>query len=198
MSEIYPKPLARLIEGFEMYPGIGRKMAQRLAFYTLTMDDDRIAFIADAIATAKRDIVFCSICCNISDKDPCGICMDSRDTSSICVVQSPRDIIAMEKTCEYQGLYHVLHGLISPMEGVSPEDLRIKELMKRLGPEVREIIVATNPSIEGEATAMYLSRLIKPLGIRVSRIAHGISVGSDIEFTDEATLIRALQGRTQL
>lgn len=198
MSEMYPKPLARLIEAFEMYPGIGRKMAQRLAFHTLTLDEEHLAFIANSILTAKKDLLLCSVCFHMSDVDPCGICRGDRDHGTICVVQNSRDVVAMERTREYRGVYHVLHGLISPMERMGPEDLKIMELMKRLGCGIREVILATNPSIEGEATAMYLSRLIKPMGIRVSRIAQGLSVGSDIEYTDEATLIRALQGRTQL
>ncbi|HPJ75514.1 MAG TPA: recombination mediator RecR [Clostridia bacterium] len=195
MADMYPKPLSKLIAAFEMFPGIGRKMASRLAFYLLTMDDDRIKFISDAIKDAKAGLSYCSICCNITQNDPCEICKSDRDHSVICVVSSVKDLMAMERTCEFDGVYHVLHGVISPMEGVNPEDLKIKELLKRLDKGVTEVIIATNSSVEGEATAMYLSRLIKPFDIKVTRIAHGISVGTEIEYADEATLIRALKGR---
>lgn len=198
MSGIYPKALSRLIEAYESFPGIGRKMAQRLAFHTLEMDDKRIEFISDAIKSVKKEVVYCSVCCNISDGDPCNICRSSRDKGTICVVQTPKDVIAMEKTGEFRGGYHVLHGVISPMEGVGPGDIRIKELLARLKEGAEEIIIATSPTVEGEATAMYISKLLKPLGIKVTRIAHGIPVGADIEYTDEATLIRALRGRTDI
>lgn len=198
MADIYPKPLSRLIAAFEMFPGIGRKMATRLAFHLLTMDDERIQYISESIRDAKAGLSYCSVCCNITQKDPCEICSSSRDHSVICVMSSVKDVMAMERTCEYDGVYHVLHGIISPMEGVNPEDLKIKELLKRLDGNVKEVIIATNSSVEGEATAMYLSRLIKPFNIKVTRIAHGISVGTEIEYADEATLIRALKGRTAI
>jgi recombination protein RecR len=198
MSGIYPKALSRLIEAFESFPGIGRKMAQRLAFHTLEMDEKRIDFISDAIKNVQKEVAYCSICCNISDGDPCNICKSSRDKGIICVVQTPKDVIAMEKTGEFSGSYHVLHGVISPMDGIGPNEIRIKELLARLKEETEEVIIATSPTVEGEATAMYISRLLKPLGIKVTRIAHGVPVGADIEFTDEATLIRALRGRTSI
>lgn len=198
MSGIYPKALSRLIEAFESFPGIGRKMAQRLAFHTLEMDDNRLDFISDAIKNVKKNVAYCSICCNISDGDPCNICRSSRDKGLICVVQTPKDVVAMEKTGEFRGRYHVLHGVISPMEGIGPGDIRIKELLARLGDGAEEVIIATSPTVEGEATAMYISKLLKPLEIKVTRIAHGIPVGADIEYTDEATLVRALRGRTQI
>lgn len=195
MSQIYPKPLAKLIEAFESFPGIGRKMAQRLAFAVLKMDDERVDFIAQAISKAKSEITYCETCCNLADASPCTICKGSRDKTMIMVVEDPKDVIALEKTNEYSGLYHVLHGVISPMEGISPDDIKIKELLKRLNDQTSEIILALNPTIEGEATSLYLSRLIKPLSIKVTRIASGVSVGTDIEFADEATLTRALKGR---
>ncbi len=195
MSDIYPKPLSRLIAAFEMFPGIGRKMASRLAFHLLKMDDEKIKFIYESIRDAKKGLSYCSICCNITQEDPCKICSSSKDHSIICVVASVKDLLAMEATASFPGVYHVLHGVISPMEGVNPDDIKIKELLKRLDDNVKEVIIATNSSVEGEATAMYLSKLIKPFGIKVTRIAHGISVGSEIEYTDEATLIRALDGR---
>jgi recombination protein RecR len=198
MSGIYPKALSKLIEAFESFPGIGRKMAQRLAFHTLEMDDKRIEFISEAIKNVKKEVAYCSICCNISDQDPCNICRSSRDKGTLCVVQTPKDVIAMEKTGEFSGSYHVLHGVISPMDGIGPADIRIKELLARLGDVTEEVIIATSPTVEGEATAMYISKLLKPLGIKVTRIAHGVPVGADIEYTDEATLIRALRGRTSI
>ena len=198
MADMYPKPLSKLIAAFEMFPGIGRKMAVRLAFHLLTMDDDKIRYVSDAIKEAKAGLSYCSICCNITQKDPCDICSSDRDHSVICVMSSVKDLMAMERTCEYDGVYHVLHGVISPMEGINPENLKIKELLRRLDDSVKEVIIAINSSVEGEATAMYLSRLIKPFEIKVTRIAHGISVGTEIEYADEATLIRALKGRTAI
>lgn len=198
MSGIYPKALSRLIEAFESFPGIGRKMAQRLAFYALDMDDNRLEFISEAIRNVKKEVAYCSVCCNISDGDPCNICRSSRDKRMICVVQTPKDVIAMEKTGEFRGSYHVLHGVISPMDGIGPSEIKIKELLARLRDGAEEVIIATSPTVEGEATAMYISKLLKPLEIKVTRIAHGIPVGADIEFTDEATLIRALRGRTSI
>lgn len=198
MNSIYPKPLSSLIEAFESFPGIGRKMAQRLAFAVLKMEDERVAFISDAIKNAKKEIKYCKICCNLSDKSPCSICSGKRNNKTILVVETPKDVIALERTNEYTGHYHVLHGVISPMEGISPDHIKIKELLKRLASDVEEIILALNSTIEGEATSIYLSRLIKPLNIKVTRIATGISVGTDIEYTDEATLSKALKGRILL
>ncbi len=181
-------------------PGIGPKTAQRLSFFVLGMEEEDVLDLAKALVRAKRDLHHCSICANITDQDPCYICANQqRDRSVICVVQDPRDLIAMERTREYNGLYHVLHGAISPMEGIGPEDLRIPDLLKRLEDEtVKELILATNPNIEGEATAMYLSKLVKPFGIKVTRIAHGLPVGGDIVFIDEVTLTKALEGRREL
>lgn len=181
-------------------PGIGPKTAQRLAFYVLTMEEDDVLDLSRALMRAKRDLHQCSLCGNITDQDPCYICSDKgRDRSVICVVQDTKDLMAMERTREYNGLYHVLHGAISPIEGVGPEDLRIPDLLKRLEDEtVQELILATNPNIEGEATAMYLSRLIKPFGLKVTRIAHGLPVGGDLEYADEVTLTKALEGRREV
>jgi recombination protein RecR len=195
-----PEPISKLIEGFMRLPGIGPKTAQRLAFFVLGMEEEDVLDLAKALVRAKRDLHHCSICANITDQDPCYICSNKqRDRSVICVVQDPRDLIAMERTREYNGLYHVLHGAISPMEGIGPEDLRIPDLLKRLEDEtVKELILATNPNIEGEATAMYLSKLVKPFGIKVTRIASGLPVGGDIVFIDEVTLTKALEGRREL
>lgn len=196
----YPAPLARLIEELSRLPGIGSKTAQRLAFFMLNMTEGEARNLAQAIIEAKQKTKYCSICGNLTDVDPCSICRNtSRDPGTICVVEEPRDVIAMEKTREFKGVYHVLQGAISPMEGVGPDDIRIKELLKRLGSgEVKEVIVATNPNVEGEATAMYLAKLIKPFGIKVTRIAHGIPVGGDLEYTDEVTLTKALEGRREI
>ncbi|MBA4544247.1 recombination protein RecR [Thermoactinomyces daqus] len=195
-----PEPISKLIEGFMRLPGIGPKTAQRLAFYVLTMEEDDVLDLSKALVRAKRDLHQCSLCGNITDQDPCYICSDKgRDRSVICVVQDTKDLMAMERTREYNGLYHVLHGAISPIEGVGPEDLRIPDLLKRLEDEtVQELILATNPNIEGEATAMYLSRLIKPFGLKVTRIAHGLPVGGDLEYADEVTLTKALEGRREV
>lgn len=196
----YPKPLARLINEMSKLPGIGSKTAQRLAFYILSLDDKEANQLADAITTAKKEMKYCSVCGNLTDEDPCAICSDpSRDPNQICVVESPKDVMAMERIKEYNGLYHVLHGVISPMEGIGPEDINLMPLIKRLqANDVKELIIATNPNIEGEATAMYLARLIKPSGIKVSRIAHGIPVGGDLEYADEVTLLKAMEGRREL
>lgn len=197
---IYPVPVSKLIEEFERLPGIGSKTAQRLAFHVLSMSRERVYALSDAIRNAKDKVTYCSDCYNITDSELCPICSSpKRDRSVICVVGEPRDVAALERTKEYKGLYHVLHGLISPMEGIGPEDIRLKELVTRVGKEdVREIIVATNPTIEGEATAMYISKLLKPAGIKVTRIAHGIPVGGDLEYADEVTLARAIYGRREL
>jgi len=181
-------------------PGIGPKTAARLAFFVLTMKEDTVSTFAKALIDAKRNLMYCSVCGHITDVDPCQICSDKqRDISTICVVQDPKDVIAMEKMRDYQGLYHVLHGSISPMDGVGPEDINVASLITRLQDErIQELILATNPTIEGEATAMYISRLVKPSGIRTTRIAHGLPVGGDLEYADEVTLSKALEGRREL
>ena len=196
----YPKPLAKLINELSKLPGIGTKSAQRLAFHILSLDDREAEQLADAITTAKREMKYCSVCGNLTDEDPCAICSDpTRKDDVICVVESPRDVMAMERIKEFNGLYHVLHGVISPMEGIGPEDINLKSLIKRLREgDVKELIIATNPNIEGEATAMYIARLIKPAGIKVTRIAHGIPVGGDLEYADEVTLLKSLEGRREL
>lgn len=197
----YPEPIAQLIESYMKLPGIGAKTATRLAFYTIDMDGDDVTGFAKSLISAKRDLRFCSICGNITENDPCVICADkTRDQSTILVVEEPKDIMSMESMREYHGLYHVLHGVLSPIEGKGPEDINITSLVKRLQEhdEVKEVIVATNATPEGEATAMYLSRLIKPAGIKVTRLAHGLSVGSDIDYADEVTLLKAVEGRTEI
>ncbi|MCC3377613.1 recombination mediator RecR [Cohnella sp. REN36] len=196
----YPEPIAKLIEAFSRLPGVGPKTAARLAFHVLRMKEEDVIDFAKALVNVKRNLTYCSICCNITDIDPCRICSDkTRDVSAICVVQEPKDLVAMERTKEFNGMYHVLHGAISPMDGVGPDDIRIAELVRRLSDErVQELILATNANIEGEATAMYLSRLVKPFGIKVTRIAHGLPVGGDLEYADEVTLSKALEGRREL
>lgn len=195
----YAKPVARLVEELAKLPGIGPKTAQRLAFYIIggTLEDAHN--LAAAITEAKEKIGYCSQCFNLTDKDPCTICdSPSRDASMICVVEEPRDVVALERTREFKGLYHVLHGAISPMEGIGPGDLRIRELLQRLNESVKEVVVATDPNVEGEATAMYLARMIKPLGVKVTRMAHGMPVGGDLEYVDEVTLTKAYEGRREL
>ncbi|WKB35911.1 recombination mediator RecR [Terrilactibacillus sp. S3-3] len=196
----YPEPIAKLIDSFMKLPGIGPKTAVRLAFYAVDMNEEDVMEFARSLVNVKRKLVYCSVCQNISDHDPCYICDDSsRDHSTICVVQDPKDVIALEKMRDYHGQYHVLHGAISPMDGIGPEDIKITELIQRLHDErVKEVILATNPTIEGEATAMYISRLIKPIGVKTSRIAHGLPVGGDLEYADEVTLAKALEGRREL
>jgi recombination protein RecR len=196
----YPEPIAKLIDSFSRLPGIGPKTAGRLAFFVLRMKEEEVIDFAKALVNVKRNLTYCSVCCNITDTDPCRICSDkSRDVSIICVVQEPKDLVAMERTREFHGHYHVLNGAISPMDGLGPDDIRIAELVRRLGDErVQELILATNPNIEGEATAMYLSRLVKPFGIKVTRIAHGLPVGGDLEYADEVTISKALEGRREL
>ncbi len=196
----YAKPLNKLIKELSKLPGIGGKTAQRLAFHILSMDDDSALALADAIREAKTTMKYCSICGNLTDTDPCSICSDgTRDISTICVVEQPKDVIAMENMREYKGYYHVLHGVISPMEDIGPDSINLKSLITRLQDErIKELIIATNPTIEGEATAMYIARLIKPSGIKVTRIAHGIPVGGDLEYADEVTLLKALEGRREL
>ncbi len=190
-------PLANLIEQFERLPGIGHKSAQKLAFHILNMSDAEAQRFADTIMLAHEKIHRCSVCCDLTDSDLCNICLDEkRDKSIICVVENSKDVIAIERTREFNGLYHVLHGSISPMNGIGPDEITIKELIKRLSDNnIEEIIMATNPTVEGEATAMYISRLIKPMGIKVSRLAYGVPVGADLEYADEITLTRALEGR---
>ncbi|NLY44011.1 MAG: recombination protein RecR [Clostridiaceae bacterium] len=196
----YVAPLARLIEEFQKMPGIGHKTAQRLAFYVLNLSPSATDNLIDAINTAKKKMTYCPICQNLTDISPCAICSDpKRDAGTICVVEDPRDVIALEKTREYNGMYHVLHGAISPMEGIGPEDIKIKELLSRIKDgNINEVIMATNPTIEGEATAMYLSKLLKPLGVKVTRIAHGIPVGGDLEYADEVTITKAMEGRREI
>ena len=196
----YPKPLEILINELSKLPGIGGKTAQRLAFHILSLDEKEVGQLAKALTNAKEQMKYCSVCGNLTDMDPCRICSDpARRQDVICVVESPRDVMAMERIREFNGLYHVLHGVISPMEGIGPEDINLKSLIGRLqASDVQELIVATNPNIEGEATAMYIARLIKPAGIKVSRIAHGIPVGGDLEYADEVTLLKSLEGRRQL
>ncbi|WP_203364677.1 recombination mediator RecR [Bacillus sp. REN10] len=196
----YPEPITKLIDSFMKLPGIGPKTAARLAFFVLDMKEEDVLDFAKSLVNAKRDLGYCSVCGHITDQDPCAICADERrDRSVICVVQDPKDVIAMEKMKEFNGLYHVLQGAISPMEGIGPEDINIPDLLKRLQDEtIVEVILATNPNIEGEATAMYISRLLKPSGIRVTRIAHGLPVGGDLEYADEVTLSKALEGRREV
>lgn len=196
----YAAPIAKLIDELSKLPGVGNKTAQRLAFHILKMSPGDVEQLAGAITSAKRNIKQCRVCCNITDSEVCSICSNTkRDGSIICVVEDPKDVVAMEKTREFKGLYHVLNGAISPMEGIGPEEIRIKELLKRVTDnDIKEVIIATNPNIEGEATAMYISRLLKPAGIMVTRIAHGIPVGGDLEYADEVTLLKALEGRREI
>ena len=196
----YSPSIEKLIESFEKLPSIGHKTAVRLAFHRLDLNEEETNEFINSIINAKANLKYCSNCYNISDTDPCPICASpKRDNSLICVVEDVRDIMAMERTHEFKGVYHVLHGTISPMNGIGPEDIKIKELLNRIGNgDVKEIIIATNPRVEGEATAIYLSKIIKPLGIKVTRIAHGIPVGGDLEYTDEVTLSKALEGRREL
>ena len=200
----YSPSIEKLIENFEKLPSIGHKTAQRLAFYMLDLSNEEVEEFTKSIINAKKNLHFCSKCFNISDTDPCNICSNpKRDNSTICVVEDVRDVIAMERTHEYQGVYHVLHGSISPMNGIGPDDIKIKELLTRVmsdGKEnkVKEVILATNPRVEGEATSMYISKLLKPMGIKTTRIARGIPVGGDLEYTDEITLTKELEGRSEL
>ena len=196
----YSPSIEKLIEAFEKLPSIGSKTAARLAFHILNASEEETKEFVNAIMDAKKNVKYCSQCFNITDNDPCNICSNvNRDHSVICVVEDVRDVVAMERTHEFKGVYHVLHGSISPMNGIGPDDIKIKELLARLmNGEVKEIILATNPRVEGEATAMYISKLVKPLGVKVTRIAHGIPVGGDLEYTDEVTLSKALEGRREL
>nr|WP_314631566.1 recombination mediator RecR [uncultured Mogibacterium sp.] len=197
----YPKPLNKLINELSKLPGIGGKTAQRLAFHILALEESEATALANSIVNAKRSLHYCSVCGNLTDTDPCEICSDeSRNRTKVCVVETPQDVIAMERIREFKGLYHVLHGAISPVEGIGPNDINLKSLITRLQQhdEIDEIIVATNPNIEGEATAMYIARLLKPSGIKVTRIAHGIPVGGDLEYADEVTLLKAMEGRREI
>lgn len=196
----YPEPISKLIDSFTKLPGIGPKTAVRLAFFVINMDQDDVLDFAESLVSAKRELTNCTRCGHITDQDPCSICEDNnRDGSIICVVEDPKDVIAIEKMKEFNGRYHVLHGVISPMDGIGPEDINVPDLLHRLkDDEVKELILATNPNIEGEATAMYISRLVKPSGIRTTRIAHGLPVGGDLEYADEVTLAKSLEGRQEL
>ena len=196
----YSPSIEKLIESFERLPSIGHKTAVRLAFHMLDLSKEETEEFINSIINAKEKLKYCSNCYNISDTDPCPICSSpKRDNSVICVVEDVRDVMAMERTHEFKGVYHVLHGTISPMNGIGPEDIKIKELLNRIANnDIKEIIIATNPRVEGEATAIYLSKIIKPLGIKVTRIAHGIPVGGDLEYTDEVTLSKALEGRSEM
>lgn len=195
----YARPLAELIAQLERLPGIGLKSAQRMAFHVLRMPDDDVRRLADALVTAKRSIRLCSVCQNVSEGERCEICLDPRRRgSSICVVAEPKDVPAMERLNEYRGHYHVLHGLLDPLSGVGPEQLKVRELLGRLSEGVEEVIVATNPTVEGDSTAFYLARLIKPLGVRVTRLAHGMPVGGELDYADSATLLSALEYRREL
>ena len=197
----YPRSLNKLINELGKLPGIGGKTAQRLAFHVLSLTDREAETLAEAIVDAKRSMHYCSVCGNLTDREVCSICSDgSRDKTVICVVETPQDVMAMERIREYKGTYHVLHGAISPAEGIGPADINLKSLIERLqgNTDVEEVIIATNPNIEGEATAMYIARLLKPAGIKVTRIAHGIPVGGDLEYADEVTLLKAVEGRREL
>ena len=197
--EYYSSQISQLVEQLASLPGIGAKTAQRLAFHILNMPQDHVDALASAIVSAKKNVKYCKCCFNLTDQEICPICSDtSRDHKTIMVVENTRDLVAYEKTGKYNGVYHVLHGAISPMLGIGPNDIRLKELMVRLEQDVDEVIIATNSSLEGETTAMYISKLIKPTGIKVTRIASGVPVGGDLEYIDEVTLLRALEGRTEL
>lgn len=198
--EYFAAPLQNLIEEFEKLPGIGSKTAQRLAFYVLNQPKEKAEKFAHAILEAKKSLCYCKECQNLSDREVCSICANPvRDHSVICVMESPKDVLQMERTNEFKGVYHVLHGAIAPMDHVGPDDIRIKELMARISKgDIKEVIMATNPNLEGETTAMYISKLIKPFGVKVTRIAHGVPVGGELEFADEITLTKALQWRVEL
>ena len=197
---MYAPPIANLIEMFARMPGIGRKSAARLAFHVMSLSDKDVEALVTAICDVKENIRLCHICQSYTDEQPCRICSDEkRDRKVICVVESPKDVEAMEKTHEFSGVYHVLHGAISPIDGIGPDDIKIKELLTRIAEgEAKEVIMATNPSVEGEATALYIAKLLKPFDIKITRIAHGIPVGGDLEYTDEITLSKALEGRREL
>lgn len=197
--DFYPVAIEKLIEEFSKLPSIGKKTAQRLTLHVLNLPKDEVEAFADALKEARGTIKYCSICGNFTDSDPCSICSSGhRDQGTICVVEQPKDIMTMERVRDFNGVYHVLHGNISPMQGRGPQDVKIRELVSRMSADIKEVILATNPNIEGEATAMYISKVLKPLDIKVSRIASGIPVGGDLEYADEVTLSKALEGRKQL
>ena len=196
----FPEPVARLIEALQKLPGVGPKSAQRMTFFLLKRPADEVGELSAALTALKTRIVHCSRCFNVTEEDPCRICSDpARDARSLCVIEEPNDLLAVERTGEFKGRYHVLMGALSPLDGVGPEDIRVRELLHRLdGETVDEVILATNPSVEGEATAIYLARLLKPLGLRITRIARGLPVGGDLEYADEVTLSKALEGRKEM
>jgi recombination protein RecR len=196
----YPEPVARLIDAFQRLPGIGPKTAQRLTFYMLKRPADEVRELGDALLAMKQKITYCRVCFNITDEDPCRICTDPRrDEHVICVVEEPNDLLAMERTGEYRGRYHVLLGALSPLDGIGPDDLKIRELLARLeGRDTTELILATNPNVEGEATALYLAKLLRPFAVRITRIARGLPVGGDLEYADQVTLSKALEGRREI
>lgn len=198
--QYFATPLQNLIEEFQKLPGIGSKTAERLAFFVLNQPIEKAKKFADAIVSAKENLCYCKECCNLSESEICSICDNpTRDKSVICVVESPRDVVQIEKTNEFKGVYHILHGAISPMDNIGPDDIKIKELMARINNgEVKEIIMATNPNLEGETTAMYISKLARPFGVNVTRIAHGVPVGGELEFADEVTLSKAIKGRVEI
>lgn len=197
--DFYPVAIEKLIEEFAKLPGVGKKTAQRLTLHVLNLPKDEVEEFASALVKARGTIKYCSVCGNFTDSDPCAICSNpSRDKSQICVVEQPKDIMTMEKVKDYNGVYHVLHGNISPMQGRGPQDIRLRELVSRMNGSIKEVIVATNPNIEGEATAMYISKILKPLDVKVTRIAAGIPVGGDLEYADEVTLSKALEGRKEI
>ena len=197
--DFYPVAIEKLIEEFAKLPGIGSKTAQRLTLHILNLPNEEVQEFAKALVRARGTIKYCSICGNFTDSDPCAICGNpNRDKSTICVIEEPKDIMSIERVKEYNGTYHVLHGTISPMSGRGPNDIKLKELVSRMTSDIKEVIVATNPNVEGEATAMYISRILKPLGVKVTRIAHGIPVGGDLEYADEVTLSKALEGRREI
>ncbi len=197
---MYAPPIANLIDIFARMPGVGRKSAVRMAFYVMSLSEKEAKDFANAICTVKTDVSLCEVCQSYTDTQPCHICGDARrDKQVICVVESPKDVAAMEKTHEFSGVYHVLHGVISPIDGIGPDDIKVRELLERVAREdIQEVIMATNPSVEGEATALYIAKLLAPFGVKITRIAHGIPVGGDLEFTDEVTLARALDGRREI
>ncbi|WP_102399603.1 recombination mediator RecR [Haloimpatiens massiliensis] len=197
--DFYPIAIEKLIEEFAKLPGIGHKTAQRLTLHVLNLPKEEVEGFARALVKARGTIKYCSVCGNFTDTDPCAICSNpSRNKTIICAVEQPKDIMTMEKVKEYNGVYHVLHGTISPMAGRGPDDIRLKELIRRINGDIKEVIVATNPNVEGEATAMYISKILKPLGVKVTRIAHGVPVGGDLEYADEVTLSKALEGRKEI
>ena len=197
--DFYPVAIEKLIEEFAKLPGIGQKTAQRLALHVLNLPEDEVKEFAGALVKARGTIKYCSVCGNFTDQDPCAICSNpNRDKSVICVLEQPKDVMTMEKVKEYNGLYHVLHGNLSPMQGRGPQDIRIRELVARMKEDVKEVIIATNPNIEGEATAMYIAKILKPLDVKVTRIAAGVPVGGDLEYADDVTLSKALEGRKEI